>query len=99
MVDTGYITKESALSCFSDWIDRYGHEHTADEMVEYQRIEELPEENVRSVVMGTWEDINLGWAQCTNCKLFVIGSREKSQYRFCPNCGAEMMEETDGRKD
>ena len=60
---------------------------------------EVPAADVRPVVRGTWEDINLGWAQCTNCKLFVIGSREKSQYRFCPNCGADMMEETDGRKD
>lgn len=47
---TDYISREAALSCFSDWIDRYGHEHTADEMVEYQKIEALPEENVRSVV-------------------------------------------------
>lgn len=51
MVDTGYITKESALSCFHDWIDRYGHEHTADEMVEYQRIEDLPVADVRPVVL------------------------------------------------
>lgn len=50
MVDTDYITKESALSCFHDWIDRYGHEHSADEMVEYQRIEELPVADVVEVV-------------------------------------------------
>ena len=58
MADTGYITKESALSCFHDWIDRYGHEHTADEMVEYQRIEDLPVEDVRPVVL------------CRDCKHF-----------------------------
>lgn len=50
MVDTDYITKESALSCFHDWIDRYGHEHTADEMVEYQKIEELPVADAVEVV-------------------------------------------------
>jgi len=54
MADTEYISKEAALACFSDWIDRYGHEHSADEMVEYQRIEELPEEDVRPVVRAHW---------------------------------------------
>ena len=55
MNDTEFITKEAALACFSDWIDRYGHEHTADEMVEYQKIEELPAADVREVVRGEWE--------------------------------------------
>ena len=50
MDDTEYISKDSVLACFSDWIDRYGHEHTADEMVEYQRIEDLPAADVVEVV-------------------------------------------------
>lgn len=45
-----YISREAALACFHDWIDRYGHEHTADEMVEYQKIEELPAADVVEVV-------------------------------------------------
>ena len=61
MADTEYISKEAALACFSDWIDRYGHEHSADEMAEYQRIEALPEENVRSVVF------------CKDCKYYKEG--------------------------
>ena len=52
---TDYISREAALACFSDWIDRYGHEHTADEMTEYQKIEELPAADVREVVRGEWE--------------------------------------------
>ena len=36
------ISKDAALGCFRDWIDRYGHEHTADEDATYQRIAELP---------------------------------------------------------
>lgn len=50
MADTEYISKEAALACFSDWIDRYGHEHSADEMTEYQRIEDLPVADVVEVV-------------------------------------------------
>ena len=36
------ISREDALDCFHDWVDKYGDVHTADEMVEYQRIEALP---------------------------------------------------------
>lgn len=57
MADTEYISKEAALACFSDWIDRYGHEHSADEMTEYQRIEDLPAADVVEVV------------RCKDCKL------------------------------
>ena len=37
-----YISRQAALDCFHDWIDQHGDVHTADEMVEYQRIEALP---------------------------------------------------------
>ena len=47
---TDYISREAAIACFHDWIDRYGHEHTADEIVEYQRIEDLPVADVVEVV-------------------------------------------------
>ena len=36
------ISRDATLDCFCDWIDRYGHEHTADEDATYQRIAELP---------------------------------------------------------
>lgn len=36
------ISRADALSCFHDWIDRRGDVHTADEMPEFQRIEQLP---------------------------------------------------------
>ena len=59
MIDTDYITKESALSCLRDWIDRHGHEHTADEMVEYQRIGDLPVADV------------LSEERCKDCKYYT----------------------------
>ena len=42
MMADDYISRQAALGCFHDWIDKYGDVHTADEMVEYQRIEALP---------------------------------------------------------
>lgn len=88
MADTEYISKESALACFSDWIDRYGHEHTADEMVEYQKIEELPAADVRPVVSGEWwpaKDGYYGHVMCSVCHKI-----ESHETGFCPNCGCQM---------
>ena len=93
MADTEYISKEAALACFSDWIDRYGHEHTADEMVEYQRIEELPAADVVEVVRGEWiaeKDRSYHW-NCSQCG-YVVGPI-KMDCKFCPNCGANMRGE------
>lgn len=36
------ISRADALSCFNTWYDSHGYIHTADEMPEYQRIEQLP---------------------------------------------------------
>lgn len=36
------ISREAALDCFHDWIDRRGDVHTPDEMAEYRAIEALP---------------------------------------------------------
>ena len=36
------ISRQAALDCFHDWIDRHGDAHTPDEMAEYRAIEELP---------------------------------------------------------
>lgn len=45
--------------CLDD--SRYGHEHTADEMVEYQKIEELPVADAVEVV------------RCKDCKYYTEG--------------------------
>ena len=56
-----FISREAALACFSDWIDRYGHEHTADEMVEYQRIEDLPAADVVEIPVTGIGDLSDGY--------------------------------------
>ena len=98
MAEAEYISKEAALACFSDWIDRYGHEHTAEEMVEYQKIEDLPAADVRPVI------------KCKNCRWWTkqekslqgrceLGGFYPTGEWFCangerPNCGADMREVT-----
>ena len=91
-----YISREEALACFSDWIDRYGHEHSADEMVEYQRIEDLPAAAVRPVVRGTWEwNKHYGLYECSNCHNSYVDHEwvKERKLQFCPSCGADMREE------
>lgn len=36
------ISRQAALNCFHDWIDKLGDVHEADEMPEYRAIEALP---------------------------------------------------------
>ena len=75
MAEAEYISKEAALACFSDWIDRYGHEHSADEITEYQRIEDLPVADVVEVVRCKdcrendktgYETADFGYCRCLN---------------------------------
>lgn len=90
---TDYISREAALSCFHDWIDRYGHEHSADEMTEYQMIEDLPVADVRPVVRGHWiEHISdLFQADSTiECDQCHAEQPTGIDDNFCPNCGADM---------
>lgn len=36
------ISRQEALYCFHDWVDKHGDVHSADEMPEYRAIEALP---------------------------------------------------------
>ena len=64
-MEIDYISREAALACFHDWIDRYGHEHSADEMIEYHRIEDLPAADVVEVVRcGECRHRTNGWPMC-----------------------------------
>ena len=58
MIMDEYIKKNQALCCFSGWIDQNGDFHEPDEMIEYQRIEQLTAADVVPVVM------------CKDCKYY-----------------------------
>ena len=51
------INREDALDCFHDWVDQRGDVHTADEMVEYRKIEELP-------AVQRVENVGMRWIPC-----------------------------------
>ena len=64
-------------------------------------LDKIPAADVRPVVIGKWlerEDMYYGWNiwECSNChEEFCIeeGTPKDNEYKFCPNCGAEMKEE------
>jgi hypothetical protein len=64
-------------------------------------IEAIPAADVRPVVRGKWiydcdRTMHDGWIykqyHCSLCEFQMIGGI----HNFCPNCGADMREETDG---
>ena len=59
-----YISRDEALSCFHNWIDKHGDIHTADEMPEYDAIADLPAADVVEAV------------RCKDCKYFESERRE-----------------------
>ena len=58
-------------------------------------IKKIPPADVRPVVRGRWELAEDGW-YCTACKLYppFDCDPEEKGVPFCPNCGADMMEES-----
>lgn|GEM_PF-2391411 len=82
------ISRQAALDCFHDWIDKHGDVHTADEMPEYQAIETLPSVDATTVVRGKWIYISDGYIDFYQCS--VCGKLVKWSYNFCPRCGSRM---------
>ena len=91
------ISREAALDCFNDWIDHFGHLHSADEDTAYQKIEALPS----AVRTGKWLPLFDGkfvggayWYECSECKHTVPGGLQSLKI-FCENCGADMRNDQD----
>lgn len=63
-------------------------------------IAKIPAADVRPVVRGTWVKVRLHdggvWKSisCSNCKYEPWFSSAEPLYNFCPNCGADMREES-----
>lgn len=62
----------------------------------------LPAADVRPVVRGRWVG-NKRHQSCSECHMTYCvpdgqdGELDMTAYHFCPNCGADMKEEQDGR--
>ena len=54
-------------------------------------INSIPAADVREVVRASWGNPNPYTAQCTNCGMLFWKGYPAN---FCPNCGADMREES-----
>lgn len=63
-----------------------------------QYIEQIPAADVAEVRHGRWEKHGSKW-QCTNCKVLMNldGTPQENSIYYCPNCGAYMMGENNGK--
>jgi hypothetical protein len=89
--DADCISRADALSCFHDWVDQRGDVHTADEMPEYQRIEQLPDVqlehpmvDIAKVTMAMAKKADLvAVTRCKDCKhYYYADNRIPQEQRF-----------------
>lgn len=90
------ISRADALSCFHDWIDQRGDVHTADEMPEFQRIEQLPGVqpehpmvDIAKVTMAMVKKADMvAVTRCKDCKWSgLYTSADDKRYCYCYETG------------
>ena len=61
-------------------------------------LDSIPAADVAPVRYGRWEKRGSKW-QCTNCKVLmsIDGTPQENLLYYCPNCGAYMMGENNGK--
>lgn len=101
---TEYIDRKDIIKWIDDSLEKCGHRYSNDmiTMMEMFRTvinDCIPAADVRPVVRGKWVKktrIDLKWDYkqayyvCSECG----ADRMLRQHNFCPNCGAEMKEES-----
>jgi len=98
---TDYISRETLKKRFCGHCEEYGK--CQELCFDMELINNTPAANVVEQKTGNWierEDMYYGWNiwECSNChEEFCIeeGSPKDNEYYYCPNCGADMREETE----
>ena len=101
-MDREYIEREAAKERLRIWITDClleGDNDTADCFRDcIDLIDSIPAADVAPVVHGRWEKHGSKW-QCTGCKVLmsIDGTPQENLLYYCPNCGAYMMGENNGK--
>lgn len=53
-------------------------------------IESVPAADVIPVVRGEWRNYGENCLVCSACNKYFIARGDQYDFRFCPNCGADM---------
>ena len=103
MAEKEYIEREAAIKEFSNNGSNFVYGKQQCKAI-VSRLNAIPAADVRPVVRGTWQQRHYEGGildgtnvdKCSACGWErVIGdTRLKVGFRFCPNCGADMREES-----
>ena len=100
MID--YISREEALNACCEGCSAARDCRPGERCVDYMRIKEIPAADVREVRRGKWIchttlEYDGEWL-CTVCgnevTICMCGKDKTWTYNYCPNCGANMEEQT-----
>ena len=101
---TEYIGREEAMFRLSKWLEKASDTNNRGlynfgEIAAYQtsivEINSIPAADVKPVVRGEWVHFDGGFSDhyyCTACHKDIVLT---GNWRFCPNCGADMRKEAD----
>ena len=94
MIESGdYISREAANEACREAVRRYPNSFYNGIEAARDAIRKLPAADVRPVVKATWKRIDFKPCghdyECSSC-----GWKNDMATHFCPNCGADMREES-----
>ena len=89
-----YIERKRAIVDACNSLELYPSEYAELE----NALNRIPAADVVPVVHGRWEKHGSKW-QCTGCKVLmsIDGTPQENLLYYCPNCGAYMMGENNGK--
>lgn len=97
---TDIIVKQNCKHCGCencDYAYEYGtKEESCEDYVSYRRMaEEFYNAGYRKQIEGEWVDTSYGELKCSTCG--CVQEDGFHRYNFCPNCGAKMRKEDEGK--
>ena len=96
MAEKEYIEREAALraNCYFCSAHLKDDSPCNEKCADYMKFMEIPAADVRSVVRGEWEEEDSASNRWSfRCSVCGEGGRGY-KFNFCPNCGADMREES-----
>lgn len=89
-----YIERKRAIVDACNSLELYPSEYAELE----NALNRIPAADVALVRYGQWEKHGSKW-QCTGCKVLmsIDGTPQENLLYYCPNCGAYMMGESNGK--
>ena len=89
-----YIERQRAIVDSCNSLELYPSEYAKLE----DALNRIPTADVVEVRHGRWEKRGSKW-QCTGCKVLmsIDGTPQENLLYYCPNCGAYMMGENNGK--